>query len=131
MESRTSAREAALKILFQMDFTNMSTEEAIANYWGHFDHEADYHEYANMLVRGIAEHLAEVDSAIREASTNWRLERMTFIDRNALRIGAYGLLFLDDLPPPVVISEAIKLGKRFGSEESGAFINGVLDHIAR
>jgi N utilization substance protein B len=130
MGNQRNAREAALKILFQMDLAGIPVEEAITNYWRHFDSEADYSEHANVLVRGVAEHLADLDRAIGGVSTKWRIERMTFVDRNILRIGTHGLLFLDDLPAPVIINEAIELGKRFGSEESGAFINGVLDHIA-
>ncbi len=131
MKTRRRAREAALKILFQMDFTGMPIEEAITNYWSCFDPQATKTEYANTIARGVAEHLGEVDAAISKASLKWRINRISCVDRNVLRIGAYGLLYLKDLPALVTINEAIELGKLFGSEESGAFINGVLDHIAR
>jgi transcription antitermination protein NusB len=128
--TRRRAREAALKILFQMDLAGTPAEEAIAAYWDCFDLEAEGDEYAGVLVRGVAERLADVDEAIRNASTRWRIDRMALVDRNVLRIGAYELLYFGDIPTRVVLDEAIELGKRFGSEESGAFVNGVLDRLA-
>lgn len=128
--TRRRAREAALKILFQMDLSGTPAEEAIAAYWDCFDLEAEGDEYAGVLVRGVAERLVDVDEAIRKASTRWRIDRMALVDRNVLRIGAYELLYLGDIPTRVALDEAIELGKRFGSEESGAFINGVLDRLA-
>jgi N utilization substance protein B len=128
--TRRRAREAALKILFQMDLAGLPAEEAIAAYWDCFDLEAEGDEYAGVLVRGVAERLADIDEAIRKASTRWRIDRMALVDRNVLRIGAYELLYLADIPTRVVLDEAIELGKRFGSEDSGAFVNGVLDRLA-
>jgi N utilization substance protein B len=128
--TRRRAREAALKILFQMDLAGTPAEDAIAAYWDSFDLEAEGDAYAGVLVRGIAERLADVDDAIRKASTRWRIDRMALVDRNVLRIGAYELLYLADVPTRVILDEAIELGKRFGSEESGAFVNGVLDRLA-
>ena len=129
--TRRRAREAALKILYQMEVAGAGAEEAMASYWECFDLEAEGDEYAAELVRGIAAQLEAVDSSITSASTRWRLERMARVDRNVLRIGAFELLYRADVPTRVVLDEAIELGKRFGSEESGAFINGVLDRLAR
>lgn len=129
--TRRRAREAALKILYQMDLASTPAEEAIEAYWQCFDLEAEGDEYAGELVRGIAEALDTVDITIREASTKWRLERMARVDRNVIRIGTYELLYRQDVPTRVVLDEAIELGKRFGSEDSGAFVNGVLDRIAQ
>jgi N utilization substance protein B len=129
--ARHKAREAALKILFSMDLTGAPLREATANYWNRFDPEATYSRFANSIVRGVIANLQGIDAAISKASTSWRIERMTFVERNVLRIGAYEILYATNAPPiPVILNEAIELGKRFGSERSGAFINGVLDRIA-
>ena len=79
----------------------------------------------------MADHLDELDSVIQGSSLNWRLTRMAVVDRNVLRFAAYELLHCEDIPRKVTLNEAIEVGKRYGSEDSGAFINGVLDRIAR
>ena len=86
-------------------------------------------EYYTATVRGVWEHLEEVDELIRKAARNWRLERMTLVDRNILRLGAYEIC-RSDVPFAVAINEAVDLGKRFGAEESGSFVNGILDKIS-
>ena len=86
-------------------------------------------DFARHLVLGIWTKREELDSLISRSSRNWRLERMSHVDRNVLRLGAFEMLFMKDIPPKVSIDEAVELGKKFGSEESGAFINGVLDNI--
>jgi len=87
-------------------------------------------EYYEETVRGVWEHQTAIDDLIREATEHWRLERMTLVDRNILRLGAYEIGRSRDIPFVVAINEAVDLGKRFGSEESGAFINGILDRIS-
>jgi len=86
-------------------------------------------EFAGRLVEGVCLHREELDRMIREASLNWRLERMTRVDRNILRLAVFEIIFLEDIPPSVSIDEAVELGKLYGSTDSGAFINGVLDRI--
>jgi len=81
------------------------------------------------LVNGVREHRHAIDTAIERFSSNWKLSRMSCVDRNILRIAVFELLFCADIPPKVSINEAIDVGKRFGTEESGAFINGILDSI--
>jgi N utilization substance protein B len=81
-------------------------------------------------VRGVRAALVDLDARITRASTNWRIERMTRVDRNLLRLGAWELVQKADVPRAVVLDEAVELAKRFGTEESGAFVNGVLDRIA-
>ena len=95
--TRRRAREAALKVLYQMDLAGTPVEEALSAYWEYFDLEADGDEYASVLVRGVADELEQVDESIRAASTRWRLERMARVDRNVLRIGAYELAYCDDV----------------------------------
>jgi N utilization substance protein B len=87
-------------------------------------------DYAGRLVQGIAEHQARLDQSLQQASPHWKLERMTRIDRNILRLAAYEMLH-GQVPVKVAINEAIELAKSFGGEESPAFVNGVLDTLAR
>jgi transcription antitermination protein NusB len=127
---RTRARERALQALYQIDVAAEGIDEALAGFWKSFEPvEHEVRELAEALVRGVAEHRRSVDEAIEEASSNWRLDRMARVDRNVLRLAVYELL-RTDVPVKVVINEAIELGKKFGSESSGAFVNGVLDKVA-
>jgi N utilization substance protein B len=127
---RTRARERALQALYQIDVAAEGIEDALAAFWKSFEPvEREVRELAETLVRGVAEHRRSIDEAIEEASSNWRLDRMARVDRNVLRLAVYELL-RTDVPVKVVINEAIELGKKFGSESSGAFVNGVLDRVA-
>jgi N utilization substance protein B len=130
MGARTTAREAALQMLFAIDATGGDVEQAIRDFWRELPGDAEGREYADQLVRGVREGLLQIDERIRAASQNWRLERMARIDRNALRLGAYELSTRTDVPRAVILDEAVELAKRFGSDESSKFVNGVLDRIA-
>ena len=130
MGARTTAREAALQMLYAIEAGESDAERAISEFWRELPGDAEGRLYADDLVRGAMLELAQVDEQIRKASQNWRLERMTRIDRNVLRLGAFELLFKKDIPRAVILDEAVELAKRFGTEESGAFVNGVLDRIA-
>jgi N utilization substance protein B len=128
---RTKARERALQALYQIDVSATDLEEALSRFWKSFEPvEQEVRELAEVLVRGVAEHRREVDAAIESVSTNWRLDRMAKVDRNVLRLATYELIHSADVPVKVAINEAIELGKKYGSESSGAFVNGVLDKIA-
>lgn len=85
--------------------------------------------FSRQVVLGVWENRESLDGVIREASQHWRLERMSLVDRNILRIALFEVLFLKDVPHKVSIDEAVEMGKKYGTEESGAFINGILDHI--
>ena len=129
-QKRTKARERAVQALYQLDVTASDLDEALARFWRSFEPvEREVRELAEALVRGVAENRREIDDAIEEASSNWRLDRMARVDRNVLRLAVWELL-RTDVPVKVVINEAIELGKKYGSESSGAFINGVLDRVA-
>jgi N utilization substance protein B len=130
MGARTTAREAALQMLFAIDATGSDVDQAIMDFWRELPGDAEGREYADALVRGVRSDADSLDERIRAASQNWRLERMARIDRNALRLGTYELLTRTDVPRAVVLDEAVELAKRFGSEESSKFVNGVLDRIA-
>jgi transcription antitermination protein NusB len=128
---RTKARERAVQALYQIDVAATDLEEALSRFWKSFEPvEREVMDLAETLVRGVATHRRQVDDAIEGVSQNWRLDRMPKVDRNILRLAAYELLHRRDVPVKVVINEAIELGKKFGSESSGAFINGLLDKIA-
>ncbi len=127
---RTKARERALQALYQIDVAAEGLDDALARFWKSFEPvEREVQQIAEQLVRGVAAHRRDIDDVIESVSTNWRLDRMAKVDRNVLRLATYELL-RTDVPVKVAINEAIELGKKFGSESTGAFVNGVLDRIA-
>lgn len=116
-------------MLYQMDASEISAEEAIRLFWANLGADADTGgsdaaQFANELVRGYATRRAEVDDVIKDSSQNWRLERMSRVDRNVLRLGVYELIALTDVPRRVTLNEAIELAKKFGAEGSASFVNG-------
>jgi transcription antitermination protein NusB len=130
MSSRRKAREAAVQMLYQMDLCDIDAAHAIALYWQNLGNPDEDRSFANELVRGCAEARTALDERIRGVSKHWRLERMSRVDRNIIRLGAYELLHVAEIPRRVTLNEAVELAKRFGNEESPAFVNGVLDRIA-
>ena len=130
MGARTTAREAALQMLFSIEASGSPVEQAIADFWREHPGDAEGKSYADEVVRGVMAELERVDELLRAASKNWRLERMTRVDRNVLRMGAWELLHRHDVPRAVILDEAVEIAKRFGTEESGAFVNGVLNKVA-
>ncbi|HEU4411095.1 MAG TPA: transcription antitermination factor NusB [Polyangiaceae bacterium] len=130
MGARTSGREAALQMLFALEVSGDPAEAVIRRFWQSFEGQPESKEYAEACVRGVTAALERVDGLVREASLHWRLERMTRVDRNVLRVGAWELLERHDVPRAVILDEAVEMAKRFGTEESGPFVNGVLDRVA-
>ena len=127
---RTKARERAMQALYQIDVAAEGIDEALSRFWRSFEPvEREVMALAEALVRGVAAHRRAIDESIERVSTNWRLDRMAKVDRNVLRLAVYELI-ATDVPVKVVINEAIELGKKYGSESTGAFVNGVLDKIA-
>lgn len=129
MGRRRKAREIALQVLYQMDVTGGSPEEALDLFWRNFDAPEYARPFCTRLIEGTYEHLADIDGRIRGVSSNWSMERMAIVDRNILRMAVFELLYCQDIPPKVAINEAIDLGKEFGTENSGSFINGILDAL--
>jgi N utilization substance protein B len=129
MTRRSRAREVALQLLFQRDH-NPGVDPATRS---HFIHnrlrEPTLEQFCLSLYEGVAAHAAEIDRRLAEAAENWRLPRMAAVDRNVLRLGAYELLFTPETPPSVALDEAIELARRYGSADSPAFVNGVLDRL--
>ena len=126
---RRESREKVFQTLFMMDALGVGPDEAIPLFALIAPPPPDT-VYYETTVRGVWKHREEIDGLIRRAAENWRLERMTLVDRNILRLGAYEIRHSGDVPFVVAINEAVDLGKRFGSGDSGAFINGVLDKIS-
>ena len=130
MGARRRAREAALQMLYAIDMTGVSAEQADHHYWDYLASGADGRDFASKLVAGWAENAEAIDEAIRKVSEHWRLERMPRVDRNVLRLGGYELMFLQEVPARVTLNEAVELAKRYGGEGSPGFVNGVLDRLA-
>jgi len=135
MRSRSKAREAVLQALYQMDVTGASRDECaerVARGEGGGEELAGASfEYFKLLFYSITDRLGELDKMIELYSDNWSVKRMTVVDRNVLRLAAHELSSPDDVPFKVVIDEAVELAKRFGAEESSAFVNGILDRLAK
>jgi N utilization substance protein B len=133
MGARRTARERALQALYQLEIADGQPGEALQSAWaaaGTDRPDPDAQQFALSLVEGVRDHLDEIDAVIQSHSHHWRIDRMTRIDRNVLRLGIFELKYLVDIPGKVSINEAVELGKRFGTEDSSAFINGLLDRIA-
>lgn len=128
--ARTAGREAALQMLFGIETADTDPEEAVARFWREMAGDPEGREYADELVRGVTDERERVDGIIVRASQHWRLDRMTRVDRNVLRLGTWELLHQSEVPRAVILDEAVELAKRFGTEDSGSFVNGVLDKIA-
>jgi len=128
--ARRRGREAALQVLYLIDVTGMTPEQALNAYFDHLAASVEGEPFARELVRGWAEDRDGIDETIRKVSQHWRLERMTRVDRNILRLGVYELFHLPDVPSRVTLNEAVELAKRYGAEGSPGFVNGVLDRIA-
>jgi len=126
--SRSRCREWALQLLYQAEQVGHRQGEII-RFYRHFQEHGQVPSYLVKLVEGVVAHQEELDALIRQYSEHWRLERMAAVDRNLLRLALYELLHEPEVPAKVVINEAVELAKRYGSEESGAFINGILDRI--
>jgi len=136
MSIRRRGREIALQVLYQMEWEEEDIKSALGRYLEArsdsdlgMDHPSI--EFAEEILSGIKERKQEIDGIIEEHAHNWRLDRMAVVDRNILRIGVFELLFNEEIPPKVCINEAVELGKRFGSEDSGPFVNGILDSVFR
>jgi len=132
MGKRRKAREFALQILFRLNLGHENlTEDMLKEFWDDNPTSQDVKGYATTLVKGTIEHIIEIDKIISSLSENWSINRMASVDRNILRFATYELLYRPDIPSTVIINEAIEIAKRYGTEDSGPFINGVLDRIAK
>jgi len=129
--SRRKARESILQMLFQHEFVKGSIQSTILLYWKNNPASNDIRIFANELVVDISACIDDLDNIIMESSTNWKMSRMAAVDRNILRLAVYEMKFREDIPVNVSINEAVEIAKRFGTSESSAFVNGILDNIAK
>ena len=119
-------------MLFQLDFNAEKPGKSFfASFWQPLDEPPEVRNFSERIVKGAAGHMEEIDSVIRKYAENWVLERMAMVDRNILRAAAYELLYEKNTPHAVVINEALEIAKKFSMKESSAFINGILDKIAK
>jgi len=129
MRKRTLARQIAMEALYQLDLLGNDHVGEPGLFCARRSGDEEVREFALRLIEGWRARRNEIDKEIETVAENWSLSRMACVDRAILRIGAYELMFCDDVPPKVAINEAIELAKKFGSEDSGDFVNALLDKI--
>ena len=127
---RRKARECALKILYMYEMRQENIEAIIDEFWKESpEKNEEVKEFATILAKGAVNNIKIIDKKISEVALNWQIERMSTIDRNILRIGSFEIMFLPEIPPAVSINEAIELAKKYGTEDSPKFVNGILHKI--
>jgi transcription antitermination factor NusB len=147
VRKRTRSREFALQVLYEFDVAAPELDDALQDFWldrsdlalSNTEKEAmeqdkqepEIREYTERLVRGTLEKLSAIDPTIERYAENWAMGRMACVDRNILRLAAYEMLFVEEIPVKVAINEAVELAKRYGEADSSKFVNGILDRIAK
>lgn len=129
MAARSKARKRALDILFSSELRSEKPLDALDRVRA--EGEGDLNPYTGELVEGVAEHLERIDRVLGQYAQGWSLERMPAVDRNVLRLGVYEILFADDVPPAVAVSEALALVRDLSTDDSPTFVNGVLGAVVR
>ena len=129
MSARGKARKRALDLLYSSELRREGAVDALDRAIA--EGEGPTNEYTAVLVRGVVEHQARIDELLAQYAQGWTLERMPAVDRNVLRIGAYELLYVDDVPDPVAVTEAMNLVRDLSTDESPSFVNGVLGSLVR
>lgn len=141
MGARRQAREIALQLLYEFDLARQKSayvlgrfaREPLADFYGvpaEVSEQDEIKSFAHQLASGVLDHLQAIDALLESQSAHWKLSRMSCVDRNILRLATFELLYCPDIPASVTLNEAIEIAKKFGSEDSGAFVNGVLDPLA-
>jgi N utilization substance protein B len=129
MGTRRQARELAMQALFYMDMQRDASEEMLEHFCGCFGPSKKSRPFFIKLVNGVLGTKDQIDALVEHFSQNWKISRMSCVDRNVMRIAVYEMLYCYDIPPKVSINEAVDIGKKFGTQDSGAFINGIMDSI--
>ena len=129
MGTRRQARELAMQALFYMDMQRDASEEMVELFCGCFCPSKKSRPFFIKLVNGVLGAKDQIDALVERFSQNWKINRMSCVDRNVMRIAVYEMIYCHDIPPKVSINEAVDIGKKFGTQESGAFINGIMDSI--
>ncbi|HUJ16895.1 MAG TPA: transcription antitermination factor NusB [Nitrospirota bacterium] len=129
---RRKAREHALQILFQLDIRKEKPSASVLkHFWAEYPPDEEVKQFAEEIVRGAYKHITRINDLIHQCAKNWSLDRMSVVDRNVLRMAVYEILYRMDIPTSVTINEAIEIAKKYGTDDSGAFVNGILDSVAR
>lgn len=129
MGNRRRSRELAMQALFYMDIRKIASDAVLDSFCRALGDSRDEDAFFTELVTGVLGSKADIDALIERFSSHWKISRMSCVDRNVMRIAVYEMLSRTDIPSKVSINEAIDVGKKYGTEESGAFINGILDSI--
>jgi len=129
MTLRRKARELALQFLYGIEVNPGDLEEKLASFWQMNRTEREIEEFAASLIRGVVQHKEQIDRTISEHALNWDIKRIISVDRNVMRLAVYELAFRPDIPHVVTINEAVDIAKKFGTAESGKFVNGILDNV--
>ena len=131
MGTRRKSRELALQALYQGELAGQNGHLDFQDFCAHFQVDKKATPYAKKLLDGVLEKGTAIDKLISNHAENWRLERMSVIDRNILRLAVYEVHYQDDVPVSVAINEAVEIAKRYSTDDSGSFINGILDAMAK
>jgi transcription antitermination protein NusB len=133
MGLRRRSRELTLQFLFQNEFGLKASDGSLfARFAEHFSVEPEVLEYASQLAAGMGSHATEVDALIQSNSAHWKISRMSLVDLNVMRIAVFEMKFMNPpVPPSVAINEAVEVAKKYGSTDSGGFVNGILDNVAK
>jgi transcription antitermination protein NusB len=126
---RRKSRESALQYLYQREVVPQESWKGLAYFKKHFLLSEEDDAFLDRVVQGVLDHGQEIDQLIERYSEHWRLDRIALIDRTLLRIAIFELLYCEDIPPKATLNEAVDLAKQYGSENSGSFVNGILDRI--
>lgn len=131
MTQRRLARESALETLYRLELVGEEPDRTIEEILARKNPSDDGEAYLRRVVQAVQDNQAEIDQTLRRHLRRWRLERLTVLDRAILRIACAEIVFFDDIPPKVAINEAVDMAKKFGDDQAGGFVNGVLDSIYR
>jgi len=131
MNRLKNARELILKVLFQVDVGRLPPEEVLATTFEAVRPTAEEQEYVDAVVRGVVAHTAELDTIIGNLAEGWRLERLARVDKNVLRTALYELLHRPEIPPTTVVNDAVDTARKYSTEDSGRFVNGILGSFLR
>lgn len=138
MGKRRKAREVALQILYQVELNPNDLKVILSDFWKDNPSENEIIDFAEALIKGTLEKGTQIDQIIQDAVKNWKLDRLSVIDRNIIRIGTFEMLYLQDyfkdqdtVPAAVTINEAVEIAKKFSTPDSGKFVNGILDQIRK
>jgi len=127
---RRKSREIAIQILYTLEINESDMDEAVTTFCDMYHPDGQFLDFATQLLRGVFQHQREIDHIIRKISNHWSLNRMALVDRSIIRTAIYELLHCPDIPAKVTIDEAVEIAKKFSSNKSSAFINGILDKVA-